>query len=539
MKVDWRASASLVGRVTKYLSVAFVVPVATGLVYGGRGIVPFLVTGAVAIGLGSALERLDDDPDIGAREGFLMVAATWFVVSLVGTLPYMLEHLTIQNGSLVHATETTLQRPENALFESMSGFTTTGATVIGSFSFEDHTRALMMWRQMTQWLGGMGIVVLAVAILPELSVGGAQLMDAEAPGPGIEKLTPRIAETARALWVAYAGITVLEMVLLYGLHVGGLAPNMTAYNAIAHGFTTMSTGGFSPEARSIEAFSAVVQWLIIPFMVAAGVNFALFWHVTRGNPRKLIEDAEFRAYAGVIGALAAIAASILYLDPGLAGATTDAAAQHYDGVAAGPITHTFPIFGDVEGALRQGTFQAVSIVTTTGYASMDFNAWSGAAKYLLVFAMFVGGSAGSTGGGIKIVRWVVIVKSLRRELFTTVHPDAVRPVRLAGKALDERAIRGIYAFTLLYFVIFFVATIALVVDATLAGRPESLSVLEAMTAIAATLGNIGPGLELVGPMGSYIDFSAEAKVFMVVLMWIGRLEIFPVLVLLTRGYWSS
>jgi len=539
LKVDWRASMSLVGRVTKYLTVAFVVPIAAGLYYGDGGLIPFFVTGAIAVAVGSALERLDDDPDIGAREGFLMVAATWFVVSLVGTLPYMLEHLAIQNGALVHTTDTTLHNPVNAMFESMSGFTTTGATVMGDISFDSHTRALMIWRQMTQWLGGMGIVVLAVAILPELSVGGAQLMDAEAPGPGIEKLTPRIAETARALWVAYAGITVVEMILLYGLHVGGMAPNMTAYNAIAHGFTTMSTGGFSPEARSIEAFAAVVQWLIIPFMVAAGVNFALFWHVMNGNPRKLFEDVEFRTYAGVIGALSAITAGLLYLDPGLAGPATETASQHYDGVAAGPIANTFPIFEDVEGALRQGTFQAVAIVTTTGYASMDFNAWTGAAKYLLVFAMFIGGSAGSTGGGIKIVRWLVIVKSLRRELFTTVHPDAVRPVRLAGKPLDDRAIRGIYAFTLLYFVIFFLSTIALVVDATLAGRPQPLSVIEAMTAVAATLGNIGPGLELIGPMGGYLDFSPGAKVFMVVLMWIGRLEIFPVVVLLTRGYWSS
>ncbi|WP_323674896.1 TrkH family potassium uptake protein [Halorubellus sp. PRR65] len=541
MKVDWRASVSLVGRVTKYLAVALLVPIVTGLIYDPRSVVPFLVTAVVAVGVGTVLERLDDDPDIGAREGFLMVAATWFAVSLVGAIPYLLEHLTVQGGSLAYATETTLQHPENALFETMSGFTTTGATVMGDISFESHTRALMMWRQLTQWLGGMGIVVLAVAILPELSVGGAQLMDAEAPGPGIEKLTPRIAETARALWVAYAGITVLEMTLLYGLHVAGMAPGMTAYNAIAHGFTTMSTGGFSPEARSIEAFSAAVQWLIIPFMIAAGTNFALFWHATKGNFDKLLQDTEFRAYAGVIGILAAAAAAFVYLDPGLAGPATDATAPHYadTGVAAEPIAHTFPIFEDVEGALRQATFQVVSFVTTTGYATMDFNAWSGPAKYLLVFAMFVGGSAGSTGGGIKIVRWLVILKSLRRELFTTVHPDAVRPVRLAGKALDERAIRGIYAFTLLYFAIFFVSVGVLVADAAVMAQPAPLSVIEAMTAVAATLGNIGPGLELIGPMGSYIDFTIEAKVFMVVLMWIGRLEIFPVLVLLTRGYWSS
>jgi trk system potassium uptake protein TrkH len=377
----------------------------------------------------------------------------------------------------------------------------------------------------------MGIVVLAVAILPELSVGGAQLMDAEAPGPGIEKLSPRIAETARALWGAYLGFTLLEILLLYGLHVFGMAPNMDAYNAVAHGLTTMPTGGFSPEARSIEAFSAAVQWVIVPFMIAAGTNFALFWHVLTGEPRRLIEDSEFKFYVGVLGVLSGLVALLLF--------TGDAV------LASAPTAGTFDqayldrfrslIVGDAEASLRQSVFQVVSIVTTTGYASMDFNAWSPLGQYLLLFAMFIGGSAGSTGGAVKIVRWYVILKSIRRELFTTAHPDAISPVRLGGRALDERAIRGIYAFTLLYLVAFFVGTGLLFLDAGRIG--QSLSVLETMSAVAATLGNVGPGFGVVGPMGSYRSFSDAGKTFMIVLMWIGRLEILPVLVLLTPGYW--
>ncbi|MFC4407134.1 TrkH family potassium uptake protein [Haloarchaeobius iranensis] len=541
LRVDWRAGVSLVGTVLKYLAVTMVVPIVTGLVYGDAFvpyILPFFVTAAIAVGLGAAMERLDPDPDIGAREGLLMVSLTWLVVSIVGVVPYVLEGLTYQNGQLVYLIDSTLHHPENALFESMSGFTTTGATVMGTIDPTYHSRGLMLWRQMTQWLGGMGIVVLAVAILPELSVGGAQLMDAEAPGPGIEKLTPRIAETARALWVIYAGITLVEILLLYGLNEAGMAPNMTPYNAISHGFTTMSTGGFSPEARSIEAFGAAVQWLIVPFMVAAGTSFPLFWHVSRGNVRKLVDDPEFRLYTGVMGALSALVAGFLFVDVGLTDAATEATRAAYEGVNENFLPHTFPIAGDVEAALRQATFQAVSLTTSTGYATMDFNTWSGPAKYALVFAMFIGGSAGSTGGGIKVVRWLVILKSLRRELFSTVHPSAVKPVRLGGRSLDERAIRGIYGFTLLYIVIFFVGALVLAADAAFFGA-GNLAVDEAITASAATLGNIGPGLGAIGPMGSYIDFTPQSKLFMVGLMWVGRLEIFPVLVLLTRAYWQS
>ncbi len=533
LRVDWRASVSLVGSVVKWLSVPLLFPLLIGVYYGEFGAIrTFVTTIIIALVVGWSLERLDPDPDLGAREGFLMVALTWFAVSIVGGVPYVIGGNQIVLMSQfpfvdIVSGPSTLADPVNALFESMSGFTTTGATVMGDISFETHSRALLMWRQLTQWLGGMGIVVLAVAILPELSVGGAQLMDAEAPGPGIQKLTPRIAETARALWKAYLGITALEIVLLYGLHLLGaiigqpLAPEMTLYNAVAHGFTTMATGGFSPEARSIEAFSALAQWVIIPFMVAAGTNFALFWHVLSGEPRKLFRDAEFRFYVGVLAVLSAVLTVLVYTHQGLV----------Y--VPGGP-----PVAGNIESSIRHATFQLVSIVTTTGYASMDFNTWNSSAQYLLLAAMLIGGSAGSTGGAIKIVRWMIILKSFRRELFTTVHPEAVRPLRLGGRALDERAVRGIYAFTLLYLVIFLVSTLLIFLDAERAGGPN-LNTLEALSAVAATLGNVGPGFQLVGPMNNYLPFSDASKLFMVLLMWIGRLEILPVLVLLTPAYWQS
>jgi trk system potassium uptake protein TrkH len=513
VRVDWRASCSLVGSVLKYLSLPLLFPLGVA-VYFGEDVLTFAAVAAVTLTVGFGLERLDPDPDIGAREGFLMVALTWLAVALVGTLPYVLAGM---------GTASTLADPVNALFESMSGFTTTGATVMGSIGLEQHSHALLLWRQLTQWLGGMGIVVLAVAILPELSVGGAQLMDAEAPGPGIEKLTPRIAKTARVLWLVYLGFTVLEFLLLYGAHLAGLAPNMGLYNAVLHPLTTLPTGGFSPEARSIEAFSATVQWTIIPFMVVAGTNFALFWGALTDGPSRLLEDAEFRYYAGLLGVGTALAAGLLYGGVGV-------------GLAELPV-EVAPIPGELENSLRHGAFQAVSIITTTGYASMDFNTWSGASQSVLLVALFLGGSAGSTGGAIKMVRTLVILKAVKRELFTTVHPEAVSPVRLGGRALDETAVRGIFSFTLLYLVIFFVGVAVLAVDASRAA--ETIPLLDIVSATAATLGNVGPGFGVVGPMNNYLPFTDLSKLVMVFLMWVGRLEILPVFVLLTRAYWRS
>ena len=507
LRVDWRAGASLVGTILAFFSLAFAVPIVVALAYGGEDLWIFVVSMAITAGAGLALRRLDSDPKPGAREAFLVVAMSWLLVAVFGAVPYVLAG----SGTLAH--------PVNALFESMSGFTTTGATVMGDISFDTHSRAIMMWRQLTQWLGGMGIIVLAVAILSQMAVGGAQLMRAETPGPGVSKLTPHIAETARVLWIAYVGLTVVYMAILYGVHLLGYAPNMDLYNAIAHGFTTLPTGGFSPEARSVEAFSPLVQWLVIPFMFFAGVNFVLWWHVISGDPRTLLRDNEFRTYLGAVSALTVVCAIVLF-------------------VSALETPETGQIGGNVERSARYAAFQIASLVNSTGYANMDFEVWNGAAKGILLVAMFVGGSTGSTGGGIKILRWLIIFKSLRREVFTTIHPEAVRPVRMNGTVLNEEAIRGIYAFTLLYLVIFFVGVGLFAADAARVGF--DIGLLDLLSASIATLGNIGPGLgPVTGPMGGYVDFPTSSKLLMILYMWVGRLEIFPVLVLLTRAYWKS
>ena len=497
---NWRATVGLLGTGMKYLSVTMFVPLVVAVIYGDDMWV-FAVSIAVVAAVGFGLERVDPDPDLGPSEALVFVTLAWLVAALVGAVPYVLA------GA---GTTSTLADPVNALFESMSGFTTTGATVMGEISFDQHSHALLMWRQLTQWLGGMGIIVLMIAILPEVAVNGAQLMDSEAPGPELQKLTPKIAETARALWLIYFGFTIVYIGLLYALHLLGMAPNMDLYNAIAHGFTTLPTGGFSPQADSIAYFSAAVQWVVIPFMVIAGVNFALFWHVLKGEAEVLFDNPEFRAYAGALAAFTAGVAVLLF--GGAAPALGD----------LGGVTGGF-----TENTVRQAAFQIGSLLNSTGYATSDFAEWDTHAQILLLFAMFVGGSAGSTGGGVKVVRWLVVLKAVRRELVTSARPDVVQPVRLGGEVVDEDAIRGILVFTMLYVLLFGLASVFLSLDTARIGI--QLTTLEAVSASLATLGNIGPGFGRLGPFGSYLFFSDPSKLLLIFLMWIGRLEIVPVL----------
>ncbi|MFC6723990.1 TrkH family potassium uptake protein [Halobium palmae] len=503
--VDYRSSLSFIGMVLQYLAITPLLPLVVALYYD-ESLLPFVVTSAVMFALGFALERLRADRDLGHREAFLFVSLTWLVVPLVGTLPYLIAG----NG--------TVSTPVNALFESMSGFTTTGSTLLAEISVERHSRSILMWRQLTQWLGGMGILVLMIAILPELSVGGAQVIREESPGVTIEKLTPRIQDTARALWGIYAGFTVAAVGVYYGLHLLGVAPNMDFYNAVAHALTTLPTGGFSPEARSVEAFSPAAQWAVTAFMIVAGTNFALFWYALSGEPERLVRNVEFRSYLAAMAAVSALLAGLLFTGVGLAS-----------------VPEIAPVAGDLENALRQATFQTVAIVTTTGYASMDFNTWDQSAQLTLLLAMFLGGSAGSAAGSIKIIRWYLIRKSMSRELFQSVHPEAVRPISFSDRAVDDDTIRGVLVFVMTFLVIFAVSSVLIYLDGIRAGL--DLSAIEAVSASIATLGNVGPGVGIVGPMNNFLPFSPAAKLYMVFLMWIGRLEILSVLIVLSPSYW--
>jgi trk system potassium uptake protein TrkH len=505
--VDYRTSLAALGTVLKYLGLTPLFPAATALYYG-EPLLPFLLTTVAMVGLGAGLERLGAGRELGHREAFLVVSITWLAAPVLGAIPY----LVAGNG--------TVADPVNALFESMSGFTTTGSTVLGEISFERHSRSILLWRQLTQWIGGMGILVLMVAILPEIAVNGAQVIREESPGFALDKLTPEIQETARVLWLIYAGFTVAAAATYYGLHLLGLAPNMDLYNAVAHALTTMPTGGFSPEARSIEAFAPVVQWAVVPFMIVAGTNFALFWYVLVGRPDRAIRNDEFRCYVLAILVVGGVVTVLLFTGAGLAETPENVG--------------TIP--GNLEDSLRQALFQVVAIVTTTGYASMDFNTWGESAQTTLLVAMFLGGSAGSAAGSIKIVRWLLIYRTTKREIFSTVHPESVAVVRYAGDPVDDDTLRGIMVFVLV-FVMLFAASVVLIFLDSHRTPGLSLSALEATSATVATLGNIGPGVGVVGPMNNFEPFSDAAKLYMVFLMWIGRLEIVTVLVVLSPSFW--
>ncbi len=525
IRLDWRQSVALTGTVVKYISAAMLLPLAISLLYG-EDVLAFLFSTVVVATVGIVMERVASDTDLGHREAFLFVALVWGVVAVLGSIPYLVAGYGTAStvGLSVSSPSTAFESVSNALFEPMSGFTTTGSTVLGEISFERHSHALLMWRQLTQWLGGMGIIVLMIAILPEIAANGAQIMDSETPGPELQKLTPRIVETARLLWLFYISLTLLYVGLLFGLSQTGrvfgesLAPEMDLCNAVAHGFTTLPTGGFSPQADSIAAFSPAVQWVVIPFMIVAGVNFGLFYYLLQREYRSVLVDRELQAYLGAIAGLVVILWGLLFTGSapplgGLGGQTE----------------------GAVENAFRQAAFQIGSVMNSTGYATSNFAEWETPAKMVLLIAMFIGGSAGSTGGGIKVIRWLIVTKAVRRTVFNTTRPDAVRPIRLGGRVIDEESVRAMLGFNFLYLLIFAAGMLVILFDATRVGL--KMTPLEAISASLATLGNIGPGFGFLGPFGSFLEFPPTTKLLMTFLTWIGRLEIIPVLVLFTGAFW--
>ena len=495
LAIDIPATLNLVGMLGKYLGLAAVFPIPFALGYG-EPFYPFLVAGVVTSGTGWALERATaaSAGRVGLREGFLVVSLTWLLAAAFASIPYLFE-----GGAQ-------LSSPVDAYFEGMSGFTTTGASVV--YDYDEINQSLGMWRQFTQWLGGMGIIVLAIAVLPRLRVGGRQLMESELPGPEIAALGERIRSTARKLWFLYVGLTVLQVGMLAGLWVVGVDDRMTPYEALAHALATMPTGGFSTQPDSAASFSAEAQWILALFMAIAGANFALLYRaVVRRQPRVLPRDEEFRLYVALLlGASAALTVMLWGY-----------------GIAEG------------EAAVRHAVFQTVSIMTTTGMASIDFAVWPALLLLTLFALMFVGGSAGSTGGSIKVVRHLLLGKMLRREVDQTLSPEVVMPIRLNGTPVDERTIRAIAAFILLYVGAWAIGASVIAVESAIGGL--EIGTLDALTVSATTLGNVGPAFGIAGPYGSFAEFGDASKITMIGLMWVGRLEIVPVVVLLTRHYW--
>jgi trk system potassium uptake protein len=491
--VDVPASLNLVGTLVKYLSLALALPLFVAVLYS-ESVWPWIASAAIGIGFGALLELATRGRHrVGVREGFLVVALTWLLAAALGALPLLLSG------------EDQFSRPVDAYFEAMSGFTTTGASVATNVPELGH--AVVMWRQFSQWLGGMGIIVLFLAVLPRLRVGGRQMFESELPGPELE-LSTRIQDTARRLWLLYLGLTLAEIAVLAALGWLGVDERMNLFEAVAHAFATMPTGGFSTQARSVEEFAAASQWVIAFFMALAGANFALTYRaLLRRRPAVFVRDEEFRLYVGLL-LLGSLALLVELLSRDL-----------YAG----------------EEAVRHAVFQAVSIMTTTGLASADFNAWGLLAAAVLVALMFFGGSAGSTAGSIKVIRHLLLGRILRRELDLAIHPELVSRVRYNRRPVLGQILRAVQSFVMLYVGLFAIGTFLLVADAARVGL--ELRLIDAVGAAATTLGNVGPAFGFAGPMGSFEPFSDVSTGVLIVLMWAGRLEIIPVAVLLTRSYW--
>lgn len=445
---------------------------------------------AITVGLGAlAWRRFGVAGELTTREGFAAVGLSWFVMSAFGTLPYLL------TGEITNVTD--------AFFETAAGFTTTGSSVVPDPGALSH--GILIWRASTQWLGGMGVIVLSIAILPLLGVGGVELARAESPGPQPDRLTPRFRETAKRLWWIYVGLTLLEVLLLA---IG----DMGLFQAVAHALTTMSTGGFGTEADSIGGFSAYTQWVIIAFMFVAGASFALHFRALR-DPRVYHRSGEFRLYAALT--LLAIVLIIIGLwDTGLGRNLADA---------------------DPGVAIRGAVFTAVSILTTTGYATEDFGAWVAGLQILIVGLMFLGGMAGSTAGAVKTYRVGVLARSAASDLRRLVHPRGVFVTRFDGRSVPPEIVRNVQSFFLFYMFLFMSGTFLLGV--IVSRLSADLDLVTAASAVASALGNIGPGLGAVGPADNYLGVPAAGKWLLSVLMILGRLEIFPVLLLVTRDLW--
>ena len=475
----------IVGLLLMVFSISMLPPVVVGLIYGDGAIYPFLAAFAwiLIIGLFLWFPVRKAKKDIRLRGGFIIVAVFWMVLGISGSLPFLLSET--QDMSIT-----------DSVFESVSALTTTGATVITGI--DDLPHSILFYRQQLQWMGGMGIIVLAVAILPMLGIGGMQLYRAETPGPmKNSKLTPRITETAKALWYIYLGLTV-SCAIAYWL------AGMDGFDAISHSFSTIAIGGFSTHDESIGYFDSVsIEIVAIVFMLLAGINFALHFMAWRGfSIKPYLYDPEVRTYFSVLLVSGLITSIYLYQ------------------------TSTFESVLD---ALHYGIFQAVSIGTTSGFTTAEYYAWPGFLPVLLLFTSFIGGCAGSTGGGLKVIRFLMLIKQGIREIFRLIHPNAQIPVKIGNKKLPESTINAVWGFFALYVASFTVMLLLVMLT--------GLDQVTAFSAVAACFNNLGPGLGEVG--AHYGDINSTAKWILSFAMLLGRLEIFTLLVLLTPAFWRK
>lgn len=462
------------------------VPAIVSLLYKENDVWAFVISAVFTSSFGFILEIItkpkERSQEIERREGFLIAALAWFAASLFGAIPYLIYGV--------------FNSPIDAWFESVAGFTTTGATAIKNI--ESLPNGILFWRSFSQWLGGMGIIVLAIAILPRLAVGGMQLMGLEAPGPTTEKITPRIAETAKKLWGIYVLLSAVLVVIL-------LFAGMPIFDSILQSLSTLSTGGFSPKNLSVGSYnSSLIDAVITIFMFLAGINFVLLYWSLKGDFRKLGQNSEFKFYLLINVIVITVVSLELW-------------------------TTVYPSFLE---ALRYGSFQVISISTGSGFTTTNYDIWPSFSKWFILLLMFFGGCAGSTTGSVKIIRIMVLFKKGFQELHKIIYPHAIIPIRVNSKPISDEIVSSITSFFLIYVFIFLVSSLVVL-------AVEDLPILTAISACAASLGNVGPGLGQVGPIGNYSDLTILTKIILTLLMIIGRLELFTILVILTPTFWKK
>lgn len=480
----WRYILYVVGTLLLFFGLTMTVPLIFALYYRDHSLKPLFISMGITFLAGLILFlifRKARAENISQREGMAIVAIGWTVIGLFGALPFYL------SGPGWTFTD--------AFFESVSGFTTTGSSILTDI--EALPKGLLLWRSYIQWLGGMGIIVLSIAILPFIGVGGMQLYKAEVPSPVPDKLKPRIRDTAVILWKVYALFTAVEVFLL-------IIAGMSFFDALCHTFTTMPTGGFSTWNTSAAHFNSLyIEMILVVFMVLAGINFSLHFQFLRGNTLAFWKDAECRFFLLAVLLLTAIVSFDIW-------------GSVYESIGA---------------SLRYGVFQVVSIVTTTGYATADYEQWPAMSQLILLLCMFLGASAGSTGGGMKCLRVMLCLKYCYRELFIMVHPRAVTTIKISGRTVPEDVMRSVLGFLMLYMGLFAISTVAL------AGI--GVDFVTAFGAVAACIGNIGPGFGMVGPVENFAHIPAAGKWLLIWCMLLGRLEIFTVLILLVPEFWRK
>ncbi|WP_138429366.1 TrkH family potassium uptake protein [Fodinibius saliphilus] len=483
----------ILGSFVFFLGFALLIPMFISFIYDEGVWHTFLYSATIAFVVGGALYySFKPQHELRVREGFLVVSLTWLFLSLVGALPFVI------SGILPSYTD--------AVFETMSGLTTTGATIFNGTTSDGFTNpqieslpySILFWRSLAHWLGGMGIIVLTLAILPLLGVGGMQLFQAESPGPTTDKLTPRVQETAKLLWGVYVAFTGVEFLLLWA------HPSMDWFDAINHAFATMATGGFSTKNASIEAFDSIyIDTVITIFMFIAGINFAMHFRLLRGDIKSFFDNRETRFYALItLISIVVVSASLWLFD-----------------------------YYPIGSAIRYGSFQVVSIITTTGFGTDNYEVWHTLGAFFLFLLFFTGGCAGSTGGGVKMVRWMIIIRNSFREIKQIVHPKAILPIRIGEKTVDPNIQRTVLSFFVLYLVVFGVG--ALIMSAMGYGMQSAIG------ASIACLGNIGPGWGEFGPTDNFAQIPYIGKWVLILFMMIGRLEIFTVLLIFSPTFWRQ